>query len=132
MRVEMSWRSISRQVEASVATAVVLWGTCVEHGGEAEEVAVVGLVDEDLLLVFVDGGDFDGAGEEDVGGGAGVAELVDALAGGEGAELDLGGEDAELIVIEEGEEGDVAEFVRRAGHGGWGRSRGGPPRGVEG
>ncbi len=105
-------------------------GDLVEHGGEAEEVTVVGLVDEDLLLVFVGGGDFDGAAEEDVGGGAGVAELVDTLAGGEGAELDLGGEDAELIVIEEGEEGDVAEFVRRAGHGSWGRSCGGPPGGL--
>jgi alditol oxidase len=92
-------------------------GSLLEHGGESEEVAVVGLVDEDFLLVFVDGGDADGTAEEDVGAVAGVAELVDALAGGEGAELDLGGEDAELVVVEEGEERDVAEFVGVAGHG---------------
>jgi hypothetical protein len=91
-------------------------GGAFEHGGEAEELAVGGLGDEDLLLVFVDDGDVDGAGDEDIGGVSGVSGLVDALAGGEGAELDLGGEDVQFLVVEEGEEGDVAEFVGGAGH----------------
>ena len=68
-------------------------GDAFEHGGEAEEVAVAGLGEDDLLAVFVDEGDVDGAGEHDVGGAAGFADLVDALVGGEVAELDLLGED---------------------------------------
>ena len=97
-----------------------LVGHAFEHGGEAEEVAVAGLGEDDFLAVFVDEGDVDGAGEHDVGGAAGLAGLVDALVGGEVAELDLLGEDGELVVVEEGEEGDVAEFVGVAGHRGRG------------
>ena len=70
-----------------------LVGDAFEHGGEAEEVAVAGLGEDELLTVFVDEGDFDCAGEHDVGGAAGVAGLVDALVGGEVAEFDLLGED---------------------------------------
>ena len=70
-----------------------LVGDAFEHGGEAEDVAVGGLGEEDFLAVFVDEGDFDAAGEEDEGGAVGVAGLVDALFGSELAELDLLGED---------------------------------------
>jgi hypothetical protein len=87
-----------------------------EHGGEAEDVAVDGLGEEDFLAVFVDEGDFDAAGEQDEGGAVGVAGFVDALLGGEVAEFDLLGEDGEFVVVEEREEGDVAEFVGGAGH----------------
>lgn len=65
----------------------------VEHGGEAEEAAVGGLVDENFLLVFVKGGDADVAGEENVGAQGGIADFEDALAGGEAGDFDLGGED---------------------------------------
>ena len=36
-------------------------GDAFEHGGEAEEVAVAGLGEDDFLAVFVDEGDVDGA-----------------------------------------------------------------------
>jgi len=42
-------------------------------------------------MVFVHGGDADGAGDENVGAFAGFADLVDALAGGERLHLNLGG-----------------------------------------
>ena len=45
-----------------------------------------------------------------------LAGLVDALLGGEVAELDLLGEHGEFVVVEQREEGDVAEFVGVAGH----------------
>ena len=92
----MSWRSTSMQVVGSTATAVVWWGSCFEHGGEAEEVAVAGLGEDDFLAVLVEEGDVDCAFEHDVGGAAGVAGFVDALLGGEVAELDLGGEDGRV------------------------------------
>ena len=59
-------------------------------------------------------------GEEDEGGTVGVAGLIDALLGGEAAELDLLREDGELVVVEEREERDVAEFFGGAGHKGSG------------
>ena len=68
-------------------------GDAFEHGGEAEEVAVAGLGEDEFLTVFVDEGDVDCAGEHDVGGAAGLAYFVDALVGGEVAEFDLGCED---------------------------------------
>jgi len=44
---------------------------------------VFGLVDDDLLLIFIDGRDPDPAVHEDVGALRGGANLEDALAGGE-------------------------------------------------
>ena len=38
-----------------------------EHGGEAEELAVSGLIDHDLLMLLIDGGDANAAGNHDVG-----------------------------------------------------------------
>ena len=87
-----------------------------EHGGEAEEVSVLGLGEDDLLAVFVDERDLNRAGEHDVGRAVGLADLVDALVGREGAQLDLLGEDVQLVVIEQREERDLAEFVGVAGH----------------
>src|ERR1700678_3797858 len=87
-----------------------------QHGREAEEFAVHRLLHQHLLLVFVDGGDVDCAGEENVGSVAGLAEFVDALARGEIAQFDLRGEYAELVVVEQREEGNVAEFSCVAGH----------------
>ena len=99
-----------------VGHGVGLVGRLVEHGGEAEEAAMAGLVDQNFLLIFVDGGDADAAGEDDVGAAGGLVDLENALAWEEADEVDLGGEDGELFFIEELEEGDVAEFLRVAGH----------------
>jgi hypothetical protein len=93
-------------------------GGLVEHGGEAEEAAVLGLVDEDFLLVFVDGGDADVAGHEDIGGDAGFADLEDALARGELSYFDVGGEDGGFFFVEEFEQRNVFQLLWIAGHGG--------------
>ena len=92
-------------------------GGGVEHGGEAEEIAVFGLGEEDFLALLIHGGDADGAGEDEEGVFWGVAGLVDALAGFEVAEFDLLGEDAEFVFVEEGKERNVAEFFGVDGHG---------------
>ena len=68
-------------------------------------------------MILVDGGDADVAGNHDVGMSAGVADFVDALAGGEGFELDLGGEDGGFVVVEKLKERDVAQLFGIAGHG---------------
>jgi hypothetical protein len=88
----------------------------VEHGGETEEASVGGLVDEDFLLIFVDGGDADVTGHEDIGAAAGFADLEDALTGRKAGELDLRSEDGELFVVEELKERDMFEFFWVAGH----------------
>ena len=62
-----------------------------------------GFIDDHFLLVFVDGGDADSAGDHDVGH-ARIAGLVDALARGEGFDFDLTGENGGLVVIEQGKE----------------------------
>ena len=94
-----------------------LMGRLVEHGGESEEAAVVGLVNQDLLLVLIDGGDADAAGHEDVGLLRWVADFEDALAGGELLQVDLRGENGELVVVEQFEKRDVFQLFRVAGHG---------------
>jgi len=96
---------------------VGLMGRLVEHGGESEEAAVLGLVNQDLLLVLIDGGDADAAGHEDVGLLRWVADFEDALAGGELLEVNLGGENGEFVVVEQFKEGDVFQLIGVAGHG---------------
>ncbi len=87
-----------------------------EHGCEAEDLAVVRLVDKDFLAVGVFDGDVHRAGNDDIGANAVLACFVNALAGSKFAELDVRGEDVEFIVVEQREERDVAEFLRVAGH----------------
>ena len=85
-----------------------LVGRALEQGGESEEVAVFGLVDDDFLLVLVGGDDADLAGHDDVGVLGVVAGLEDALARREFADFDLGAEDRGFVVIEQFEQWDVA------------------------
>jgi hypothetical protein len=89
------------------------------QGGKAEKVAVSRLVDEDFLLILVGGDDPHASGHDDIGVVAGTAGFEDALAWSKVANLDLSGEDSGLIVIEEFEKRDVAEFFGIAGHGGF-------------
>jgi hypothetical protein len=77
-----------------------LVGRLIEQGGEAEELAVSRLVDDDLLVVFVDSGDLHVAAHKDMGVFAGLARFVDALPGSELSEIDLRTQDSELVFIE--------------------------------
>ena len=116
-RMEMSWRSTSMQTVSSCAVAVVWCGVCSSMEAKPKNSPVSGLIHDDLLIVFVHGGDADGAGDEDVGAVAGVADFVDALAGREIADFDLGGEDGGFFVVEQGEERDLAQDFGVGGHG---------------
>jgi len=91
-------------------------GSLLEHGGEAEEFAVGGLVDDDFLMILIDGGDAHLAGNHHVGLASGVPYFVDALAGRECFQLDLSGQDGGFIFVEQREEWDVFEHFRIAGH----------------
>ena len=71
-----------------------------EHRGEAKEFAVARLVDEHLLVIFVDGGDLDFAADHDVGVALGVADLVDALVRNEFFHFDLRSEHRGLFIVE--------------------------------
>ena len=93
-----------------------LMGSLLEHGGEAEEFAMSGLVDDDFLVILVDGGDAHLAGNHHVGLASGVSYFVDALAGREVSQLDLSGQDSSFILVEQREERDVFEHFRIAGH----------------
>ena len=96
-------------------------GSAFEHGGEAEEVAVAGLGEDDFLTVFVDEGDVDCAGEDDVGA-ARWARRPCRCAGlaANSRSSTCWARTAELVVVEKREERDLAEFVGVAGHKGSG------------
>jgi hypothetical protein len=78
-----------------------------QHGSEAEELAVAGLIDQDLLVILIDGGDVHLAGHQDVGVLAGVTDLVDTLPGSEFLQLDLGGQNCEFVIVEQSKKRDV-------------------------
>ena len=69
--------------------------------GKAEELAVRRFVDDYFLMIVVDGGDADLAGNHDVGMAIPIADFVDALARGEVLDFHLAGQDAEFVVVEE-------------------------------
>ena len=87
-----------------------------QHRGEAEELAVLRLVDDDLLMILVDGGDPNRPGNHHVGLAALVAHFVDALARGEIFEFHLAGQDLGLIGVEQGEQGNVLQHLGVASH----------------
>jgi len=80
-----------------------------EHGGEPEEFTVSGLIDNDLLIVFVDGRNAYFAANHYVSMAISVADLIDALSRSEFLEFYLLGEEGELVVVEKCEEGNVFE-----------------------
>src|SRR6266516_1866141 len=56
----------------------LMW-SLLEHRCEAEEFSLGGMVHDDLLMIFVNGGQSDRTGDHDVGLPAGTADLVNAL-----------------------------------------------------
>ena len=71
-----------------------------QHGGEAEKLAVPGLIDDDLLLILVNGRNLHRARQQNVGVLAGIANLVDALPRSEDFEIDLRGQHGSFIIVE--------------------------------
>ena len=74
----------------------------VQHRSKTEELSMHRLMHDHLLLIFVDGGHFDRATEQDVGTLAGVIDFVDPLPRHKGAKFYLAGQNAKLIFIQEG------------------------------
>jgi len=93
-----------------------LMRSLLKHGGETEEFAGPGLIDDDLLVIFVDGGDADLARYGDVSQ-ANISGFVDALPGDIGLEINLRGKDGDFVVVEKGEEGNGFEEFWFAAHG---------------
>jgi hypothetical protein len=87
-----------------------------EHGCETEKFSVLGLIDYNFLMIFVNDGDLYVARDHDVSVSAGIANFVDALARGEFSKLDLRGEDGALVIVEESEERDGFQVIGVAGH----------------
>lgn len=88
-----------------------------EHGGEAEELALCGFIDENLLVLLVNGGEPDRAGDHDVSASAGVAHFVNTLPWREVLYFNLTGQYGSFIVVEQGEKWDLAQDLRITGHG---------------
>lgn len=74
-----------------------------EHGGKAEELAGFGLLQDDLLMVFVVGEDTNPAGDQNIGPFSRIAGTEDVLVGRELFEIDLCGEHTEFVVVKVGE-----------------------------
>ena len=62
------------------------------------------MVDQNLLVIFVDSGDLHVACKQNVRVLAGITYLVDALPWSKGFETDLGGQDGNFIIVEQGKE----------------------------
>ena len=93
----------------------LMWGL-VEHGSEAKKLALRRLVDDDFLLVLVDGGDPHRAGDQNVGSPSGVADFPDALPRSESLDLDLSGQHRGFFVIQQGKQGNTSQDLWAARH----------------
>ena len=82
-------------------------GRLLQHGGEAEKLAVAGLIDQDLLVILVDGRDLHVAGQQDVGVLSRITDLIYALPWSEYSQVDLRGQNSNFISVEQGKERDV-------------------------
>jgi len=82
-----------------------------EHGRKAEEVAMGGLVNDNLLLVLVDRGDAHPPRQHHVGLPADVPAFVDAFAGRKMFEFHLSGEHCGFIVVQQRKERHAAQHI---------------------
>ena len=87
-----------------------------QHGGEAEELSMRGLIDHDFLVVLVDGGHPHHARDHDVGPPTRIAQLIDSLPGGELLDFDLAGQDGGFFIVEQSEERNVSQDFWIASH----------------
>ena len=93
-----------------------------QHAREAKKFAVARFINDDFLLIFVDGGHADFARDHHVSVTLGIADFVNTLTRRERSLLDLRRKDRGLFVIEQRKKGYVFQFLRIARH--W------PPRRI--
>jgi hypothetical protein len=86
---------------------VGLMGSPFKHRSKTKKFAVRGLVDDDLLMIFVNGRDPHSAGHHHISLTGGIADFVNALARSKMPHLDLTGEDGGFLVIKKCEKRNV-------------------------
>src|SRR5690349_20107404 len=95
--------------------AGLMW-RLIQHRSEAEKLALLRLGDHYLLLIFVNGGEANLARDHDVSPAARIAHLINALARSEVLDLNLSGQDCQLLVIEQGKERNFPQCLRVTCH----------------
>ena len=89
----------------------------VDHGRESEQAAVVWIVDQDLLLVFIHRCHAHAPGHQDVGAARGFPYLEDALTRGKLSYLNLAGQYSQLLLVQQFESGTCLSSSRSQGIG---------------
>src|SRR5207248_1533374 len=88
----------------------------IQHRGEAEELALLRLIDHYLLLIFINGSEADLAGNHNVGPAARITYLVDALPRSELLDLNLSRQNGGLFIVEQSEKRNFPQCLRIACH----------------
>ena len=79
----------------------------VEHGCESKELALRRLIDDDFLIVLVDGCDAHFAGNKDVTATAFISDFVNSLTRGKLFHLHLAGQHRGFIIVQQGKKGNI-------------------------
>src|SRR5262249_495105 len=87
-----------------------------EHGCEAKELSLGGLINHDLLMIFVHRGYADRPGDQHVWLDGRVAHLVNALPRRKGFKFDLARQNCCLFIIEQSEQWDLPQYGWVARH----------------
>ncbi len=87
-----------------------------DHGRKTEKLAVPRLVHDDLLVVLVKRGHAHRTGQHHIGAVGSFVDFVDALPGGKLSELDEGGKQVELLIVQQGKERHMSQLVFLARH----------------
>ena len=112
----MSCRSTSMHTVSSRAIADDPMRGLLQHGREAEELSMRGLIDYDFLVILVDGRHPNHARDHDVGLSARIAHLIDSLPGSELPDFDLAGQYGGFFVVEQSEQRNVSQDFWIARH----------------
>ncbi len=80
-----------------------------QHRSEAEEFSRGGFIDDDLLMIFVNGSHPDRARDHDIGLPARVADLPDTLARSECLQFYLRSEDCGFFIVEQSKERNLSQ-----------------------
>jgi hypothetical protein len=87
-----------------------------QHRCESEKLATARLIDDHLLLVFIDRGHAHCAGQHHVGSAAGLALFIDAFASDEVLQFNLTGQNGGLVVIEQRKKRHAFQQIRTTDH----------------
>src|SRR5258708_5892384 len=80
-----------------------------EHGGETKKLAVSRLVDDDFLMIFIDGRNANPARDHHIGLTTRITDFVDALPRRKSPQFDLTRENSSLLIIKKRKEWNVLQ-----------------------